>query len=93
MITIIDKNSGQLLYASTGEVDLKDNEIGIDKLLNEHFAKPYYNFKTMEFYEGATEIEIEQMTFIIEPTKEDLILKVQLLEEQLLEVKNQLNTL
>ena len=93
MITIVDKNSGQVLYASSGEVDLKDNEIGIDELLNEHFVKPYYNFETMEFYEGATETEIEQMTIIIEPTKEDLILKVQLLEEQLTEVKNQLNTL
>lgn len=93
MILIIDKNSGQVLFASLNEVDLKDNEICIDEMPKENFIKPYFNFKTKEFYEGATQLETEQISIVIEPTKEDLILKVQELEQELNNVKNQLNTL
>lgn len=62
MKTIIDKNTGEVLYASLNEVDLKDNEMLIDSLLTENFVNPYWNFANGTFYESATPEEIAQAT-------------------------------
>ncbi len=62
MKTIIDKNTGEVLYASLNEVDLKENEISIDSLLTENFVNPYWSFANSAFYESATPEEIAQAT-------------------------------
>jgi hypothetical protein len=50
MKTIIDKNTGKVLYASIIEVDLSENEIAIDELLTEEMENPYFDFETKIFY-------------------------------------------
>ena len=50
MKTIIDKNTGKVLYASIVEVDLLENEMLIDELLTEEMENPYFNFETRTFY-------------------------------------------
>jgi hypothetical protein len=50
MKTIIDKNTGQMLYCSAIEVDLEENEIAIDELLTDAFENPYFDFQTRAFY-------------------------------------------
>jgi len=60
MQTILDINSGKVLYASAVEVELQENEIAVNEVLNETFIKPFYNFETKTFYEGATIEEIEE---------------------------------
>ena len=60
MKTIIDKNTGQVLFASLAEVELKDNEMLIDSLLTENFVIPYWDFENSRFYENATAEEISQ---------------------------------
>jgi hypothetical protein len=62
MKTIIDKNTGQVLYASFNEVDLKENEIAIDNLLQDNFVSAYWDFDTSTFYENATAEEIAATT-------------------------------
>lgn len=52
MKTIIDKNTGQMLYCSAIEVDLQENEIAIDELLTEVFENPYFDFQTRSFYDN-----------------------------------------
>ena len=54
MKTIIDKNTGKVLYASIIEVELSENEIAIDELLTESFENPYFDFKTRTFYENLS---------------------------------------
>jgi hypothetical protein len=93
MTTIIDKNTGELLYATSLDFDLQENEIAIAEILNENFVKPFYNFETKTFYENATKLEIDNSVIITEPTKEELIQTVNFLDEQLKEVKQQLNNL
>lgn len=60
MKTIINKNSGEVLYGTAVEVDLQENEIAIDEVLTAYFVKPYFNLETRTFYEGATEEEISE---------------------------------
>jgi hypothetical protein len=60
MQTIIDKNTGELLYTTVVAVELQENEIAVNDLLNETFVRPFYNFETNTFYEGATQSEIEE---------------------------------
>jgi hypothetical protein len=50
MKTIINKNSGQVLYSTIVEVHLLENEIAIDELLTENFENPYFDFETRTFY-------------------------------------------
>lgn len=52
MRTVIDINTGKLLYATNIEVELQSNEIIIDEILTSNFANPYFNFTTRTFYEG-----------------------------------------
>ncbi len=93
MQTIIDKNTGELLYTTVVAVELQENEIAVNDLLNESFVRPFYNFETNTFYEGANQSEIEETQTITEPTVEEIIQTVQSLESQLNEVKEQLNNL
>jgi hypothetical protein len=57
MKTIID-TTGKVLYATSIEVDLQENEIAIDNLLQDNFINPYWDFENSNFYENATEQEI-----------------------------------
>ena len=50
MKTIIDKNTGQVLYATAIELELIENEIAIDELLTENMENPYFDFETKIFY-------------------------------------------
>jgi len=59
MKTVINKQSGKVLFASANFKDT-ETEIGIDEILTEYFVIPYFNQETREFYEGATQEEIEQ---------------------------------
>jgi hypothetical protein len=60
MKTIIDKDSGKVLFATLDDnYQVSEKEIMVDKLLTENFLIPLWNFTTEEFYEGATEEEIQ----------------------------------
>lgn len=48
--SVIDKESGELLYATIVEVELQENEILIDEVLEVEMENPYYNFETKQFY-------------------------------------------
>lgn len=50
MKTIINKITGQVLYATIVEVELLENEIAIDELLTEAFEFPYFNLATKTFF-------------------------------------------
>lgn len=58
MKTIIEKNTGKVLFATVFNIDLLENQIEINELLTETFINPYFNFETRTFYENATEQEI-----------------------------------
>jgi len=47
MITIIDKNTEEVLYCSNFEVDLLENEVAVEGLSG-NFT--HYNLETKEFY-------------------------------------------
>jgi hypothetical protein len=51
MKTIIDKNTGKVLYATAIELELIENEIAIDELLTENMENPYFDFETKVFYD------------------------------------------
>lgn len=53
MKLIINKFTGQVLYATIVEVDILENEIAIDEVLTEYFENPYFDFETKTFYENA----------------------------------------
>jgi len=55
MKTIIDKNTGKVLYCSMIEVELSENEIAIDELLTEEMENPYFDFNTKTFYNKIDE--------------------------------------
>ena len=46
--TIVDKNTGEVLYASLVEVELQENEMLVNAS-SEDFT--HYNFETHEFYD------------------------------------------
>jgi hypothetical protein len=58
MKSIINKITGEFLYCTIVDFELQENEIAIDELLTVIYVKPFFNFETKEFYEGATEQEI-----------------------------------
>jgi len=51
MGTIVDSVTGQEIYATTIEVDLKENEELIPELRTEHMENPYFNFTTRQFFD------------------------------------------
>lgn len=59
MVTVINKQSGKVLFAIANFEDT-DTEIAIDEILTEFFLVPYFNQESREFYEGATEQEIAE---------------------------------
>lgn len=61
MKTIVDRNTGKVLFATAIDVELQENEIEIEVLLTDNFIKPYWNFQTLSFYEGATLQEINEI--------------------------------
>jgi hypothetical protein len=56
MKSIINEITGEFLYCTAVEYYLQENEIAIDELLLVLYQKPYFNFETRQFYEGAIEI-------------------------------------
>lgn len=50
MKTIIDKNTGQELFATAIEITLEDNQIAIDQLRTEPMDNPYWDFEKQIFY-------------------------------------------
>ena len=59
MKTIINIATNQVVGVTYSNECL-ESEILIDELLQVEMVKPYFNFDTREFYEGATPEEIEQ---------------------------------
>jgi hypothetical protein len=62
MKTIVDINTGKVLYATSIYIDLQENEMAIDNLLQDNFINPYWNFANNTFYENATAEEIAATT-------------------------------
>lgn len=50
MKTVIDKNTGKVLYATIIDIDLLENEIIVDEFVVDNFENPYFNFETKTFY-------------------------------------------
>jgi len=50
MKTIIDKNTGKVLYCREDNPTM-ENEIAINLLLDVAMINPYYDFKTQTFYD------------------------------------------
>lgn len=61
MKTIVNELTEDVLGATLVEIDLQENEVLIDELQAVWFLKPKFNFKTREFYEGATQEELNQI--------------------------------
>jgi hypothetical protein len=59
MKTIIEIATNKVIGATYGNECL-ETEILIDELLTDNLVKPYFNFDTRTFYEGATQQEIDQ---------------------------------
>jgi hypothetical protein len=59
MKTIINIATNQVVGATFGNECL-ETEVLINELLQVSMVKPYFNFDTREFYEGATPEEIDQ---------------------------------
>ena len=59
MKIILEKNTGKVLYGIDDDNYLcESEEIATNILLVDNFIKPYFDFKTASYYEGATEEEI-----------------------------------
>jgi len=69
MKTIINKNTGQVLYCSLSDVDLAENEIAIDNLLTETMVAPYWNFKDKVFYDNANQTQIDDSIKALVPNE------------------------
>jgi|GWRWMinimDraft_6_1066014.scaffolds.fasta_scaffold148201_1 hypothetical protein len=88
MITIVNKNTGEVLGGTIVDVTLNENEISINELLTESYVKPYFNFETRTFYEGATQEEINEANRALVPQEVQLwrirtVLKLMQLETQI----------
>lgn len=59
MKTIVDKNTGEHLYATVLPIT-EENELAIDELLTEFYIRPFFNFDTRQFYEGASQLQIDE---------------------------------
>lgn len=53
MGTVVNSVTGQEIYATTIEVDLKENEELISELRTEHMDNPYFNFSTRVFFDNV----------------------------------------
>jgi hypothetical protein len=61
MKTIIETNTGKVLFTALDDYELQDNQSSIEILLTENFVTPYWNFETQTFYEEATQTEINDI--------------------------------
>lgn len=59
MKTIVDKYTGEHLYGTRLPIT-EENEMEIDELLIDFYIRPFFNFDTREFYEGASQLQIDQ---------------------------------
>jgi hypothetical protein len=71
MKTIIEIATNQVVGATYSNECL-ETEVLIDELLQVEMVKPYFNFDTREFYEGATPEEIDQAFRDKTPTESQL---------------------
>jgi hypothetical protein len=60
--TVISIETGEMLYSTLAEVNLQEGEILVPEIPNKPLVKAYFNFEKREFYEGATQSEIEAFT-------------------------------
>lgn len=58
MKTVIDKNSGKVLFVTVVDVEIAIDQLLINDYPKEDFAYPYYNFTTNLFYEGIPSVDI-----------------------------------
>ena len=88
MKTILNATTGKVLFSTVMEIDLQDNQVSIDEVLTENYVKPYFNFETRTFYEGATQEEINEANKATVPYEVQLwrirtVLKLMQLETQI----------
>jgi len=88
MKTILNATTGKVLFSTVMEIDLQDNQVSIDEVLTENYVKPYFNFETRTFYEGATQEEINEANKATVPFEVQLwrirtVLKLMQLETQI----------
>jgi hypothetical protein len=95
MKTIIEISTNQVVGVTYSNECLITETL-IDELLQVEMVKPYFNFDTREFYEGATPAEIEQAFKDKTPAESQLwrvrtILKLMNLEATIESALNQLD--
>ena len=95
MKTIIEIATNEVVGVTLNNQCL-ETEILIDELLQVQMVKPYFNFDTRDFYEGATQEEIEQAFKDATPTEVQLwrirtILKLNNLEATIESALDQLD--
>lgn len=61
MKTILETNTGKVLFAVIDNYELQEGQTSIDLLLTEEFVNPYYDFTTSSFYEGADSTEVNNL--------------------------------
>ena len=61
MTIVVNKETGEVLYGSVIKLEPKENEVHIEHDEDYNFVNGYYNFETKEFYEGATQEELNQI--------------------------------
>jgi hypothetical protein len=57
--TIVDSVTYEEIGATNIELNLINNEVLVPELRTVWYLKPYFNFDTKEFYEGATQQELD----------------------------------
>ena len=95
MKTIIETATSQVLGATYSNECLETQTL-IDELLQVVMVKPYFDFETREFYEGATQAEIDQAFKDATPSESQLwrvrtILKLMNLETTIESALDQLD--
>ena len=58
MKTIIETNTGKVLFTALDDYELQEGQTSVDLLITEIFVEPYYSFQTLSFYEQATQDEV-----------------------------------
>lgn len=61
MKTIIDTNTGKVLFTIMDNIELNINQTEIDSVVTEDFINPYWDFENNSFYDAATQTEINDI--------------------------------
>jgi hypothetical protein len=61
MKTIIDENTGKVLFAAADDYQVLKNEMAVNEVLTDSFISPFFNKVSRTFYEGATAQEIAEL--------------------------------